>query len=210
MRRIARNWTVGALGWVALVTLAACGGDSTEPSSTASGGSGGGSTASSTTSSTGSGATCPAVGDTCTACESTSCAKTYCDCYLDSECIQMAVCIGKCAVGDEPCDQLCWTAHPSAISMGALLIDCAGTTCAAGCPGYAPIGECLVCLYTSCQPEMNTCISNPECTKLLECVVACTTPGCETSCYQQYPKGGADAGPVANCLQAHCTAQCGQ
>ena len=152
--------------------------------------------------------TCPALGDTCTGCESASCSKTYCDCYNDAECVLMATCIAKCAPGDEACDQLCWTAHPSAISMGALLIDCAGTTCSKGCPGYQPIGACLVCLYTSCAPEMNTCFSNPDCTQLLVCINACTTPMCETSCCQQYPKGSADAGPVANCLQSHCVSAC--
>jgi len=207
-----------SLAFAALVALPSCGGDTFQFSSTSSsgsgsgggGGQGGGSSASSAIASSGTGETCPPVGDTCTTCESASCSKAYCDCYKDPECVLMAQCLGKCANGDVACKQPCWTAHPSAISEGALLLDCAGTTCTKGCPGYAPIGACLVCLYTSCQPEMNTCISNPDCTQLLTCVVACTTPSCETSCYQQYPKGAAGAGPVANCLQGHCASACAQ
>lgn len=197
----------------ALGALPGCGGDTyTFPTTTSSGsgGAGGVEATGSTTgaATTGSGESCPGVGDSCTNCESASCPKAYCDCYEDPECVSMATCLAKCAPNDEPCDQLCWTAHPSAISEGALLLDCAATTCTKGCPGYAPLGKCLVCVYTACQPEMNTCIAKPECTQLLACVAACKVPGCETSCYQQYPGGSADAGPVANCLQAHCSAEC--
>ena len=200
-------------GFAALGALPACGGDTTTTTtSSGSGGAGGekssGTTTSAAATTTGSGQTCPGVGDSCTSCESASCPKAYCDCYQDAECVLMAGCLAKCAPNDEPCDQLCWTAHPSAISEGALLLDCAATTCSKGCPGYAPLGKCLVCVYTACQPEMNTCIAKPECTQLLACVAACKTPDCETSCYQQHPGGSADAGPVANCLQAHCSAEC--
>lgn len=198
-------------GFASLGGLPACGGEATTSStSSGSGGAGGGATTGTTaaSSSTGSGPTCPGVGDPCTTCESASCPKAYCDCYNDPECVLMAQCLAKCAIGDEACSQPCWTAHPSAISVGALLYDCAGTVCTKGCPGYPPLGECLVCVYTRCQPEMNACISKPECTKLLDCVAACATPMCETSCYQMFPGGSAEAGPVANCLQAQCPTEC--
>ena len=215
------RWScLGRISWssvfVALVALPACGGDTSGLTSTSSSGGGGGdgqgggSSASSASASTGAGATCPSFGDPCTGCESVSCPKTYCDCYNNPQCLLMAQCLAKCSQTDEACKQTCWTAHPSGISHGSLLLDCAATTCTQGCPGYAPLGACLVCVYTSCQPEMNTCISNPDCTQLLACLAACTVPGCETSCYQQYPKGAAGAGPVASCLQAHCAAPCGQ
>ena len=218
MSPVLRGFAPVLLGFAAIVALPGCGTDTaTFPTSTSSGSGGGGgqasgttttTTASTTATSTGSGQTCPTVGDPCTGCESVSCPKAYCDCYNDPECVLMAMCLDKCAIGDEPCDQLCWTAHPSAISEGALLLDCAATTCTKGCPGYQPLGACLVCVYTDCQMEMNTCIANPDCTQLLACVSACTTPACETSCYQMYPKGAAGAGPVANCLQAHCATEC--
>ena len=202
-----RGFAAVFAGFAALSALPSCGGEaSTSSTSSGAGGQGSGTTSASAT--TGSGETCPGVGDTCTTCESAMCQKAYCDCYHDPECVLMAQCLAKCAIGDEACSQPCWTAHPSAISEGALLYDCAGTVCTKGCPGYPPIGKCLVCLYTSCQPEMNACISKPECTKLLECINACTTPMCETSCYQQFPGGSEAAGPVANCLQAHCSTEC--
>jgi hypothetical protein len=212
MSPVMRGFAPVLLGFVGVFALPGCGTDTaafpTSSSSGSGGGGGQGSGTSSSAASTGSGEVCPGVGDSCTTCESASCPKAYCDCYQDPECVLMATCLAKCAIGDEPCDQLCWTAHPSAISEGALLLDCAGTTCSKGCPGYKPIGACLVCVYTSCQMEMNTCIANPDCTQLLACVSACTAPGCETSCYQMWPKGSAGAGPVANCLQAHCAAEC--
>ena len=205
-----RELALVLLGSAAVAALPGCGTDTTS-FSTSTGSGGGGEQSSGTTSSatsTGSAEMCPGVGDPCTGCESVSCPKAYCDCYKDSECVLMAACLAKCAIDDVPCDQLCWTAHPSAISKGALMLDCAATTCAKGCPGYKPLGACLVCVYTSCQMEMNTCIARPDCTQLLACVAACTVPGCETSCYQQFPDGAAGAGPVANCLQAKCPTEC--
>ena len=58
-----------------------------------------------------------------------------------------------------------------------------------------PSGECLVCLYTSCQTEMNTCISNPDCTQLLAWWSHARRPGAR-ELLSAIP-GGAGAGRVA-------------
>src|SRR5262249_9222070 len=180
-----------------------CGG-SAEPAGAASGsGSGAGSG-----SSTGGGEMCPSAGDACTSCEAMSCPEVYCNCYHDPECVALGQCTAKCNPSDNACNQPCWTAHPSAIAKAALLANCAGTSCPAPCPGYKPIGACLICLNTNCAAEMNACVSNPDCSNLLTCLGACTTLSCQNNCYQQFPKGAAGAGPVGTCTQAHCAAAC--
>jgi hypothetical protein len=203
-------WALAATG-----LASACGSSGPVAFATGGGGHGGDGSASSasagstaSTGGAGGGETCPNAGDACTTCEATACPQIYCDCYHSPECLLMAACTTKCNPSDVACNQPCWTAHPTAISAGALLVDCAGSMCPAGCPGYQPLTKCQVCLYTRCQSAMNTCIANPDCTKLLICIGACTTPACETSCYQQFPNGAADAGPVANCTQAHCATEC--
>jgi hypothetical protein len=152
---------------------------------------------------------CMSLDDACTMCEFASCSDAYCDCYGDPDCVLLAACTTTCAPADAACHQSCWSAYPDAISKGALLTDCAGTTCAASCPGYEPLGDCLVCLYTDCQTAMNGCISQPECTQLFVCLAECTEPNCQTACYQAHPDGTAAMGPVGNCLQSHCAVACG-
>ena len=70
------------------------------------------------------------------------------------------------------------------------------------------MAPCQECLFTGCEPQMNTCYANPDCFELLVCLDACNTPGCENVCYAQYPDGLGDAGPVGDCLQASCAAAC--
>lgn len=171
----------------------------TSSTSSGEGGSGGGG---------GGGAVCQDLGDACTQCEATACPSTYCDCYEDSECLALSACIVACG-GTTECYQGCATDHPTAISRGALLVDCAATSCPEACPGYAPLTPCQKCLYTECQPEMNTCISNAECTALLYCLDECEDAECTNACYFEYPDGTGDAGPVGTCLQEACAADCG-
>lgn len=155
------------------------------------------------------GGTCFALGDACTECELANCPTEYCDCFQNDECVALAQCAITCPPGDVECYQPCWTASPGGISDAALLTHCAGTVCAASCPGFVPLEPCQECLYTSCDAEMNACMSNPDCTALLLCLDACTAPGCENQCYNEHPGGLADAGPVGTCLQSACAAQCG-
>jgi hypothetical protein len=152
-------------------------------------------------------AACASV-DACTACELSACPERYCPCYGDPECVSLAACTATCSERDPACLQACWSAHPSAIATGALLVDCAAKDCAAECPGYQPIGACLECLYGGCPSEMNACISVVECTDLFVCLGACTTPTCQSACYQQHPDGTGPIGPVGNCLQERCATAC--
>jgi hypothetical protein len=178
----------------------------------AQGGSGGATTttttSSSATSGSGGGPTCDDLGDACTACEATECADIYCNCYGNAQCGLLYQCLLPCAPDDLACQQACWTAHEDGVSDGALLVHCAATACATACPGYTPLTPCQECLFTECEPQMNTCYANPDCITLLACLDECTTPGCENGCYALYPDGLGDAGPVGDCLQASCAAAC--
>lgn len=156
----------------------------------------------------GGGATCPDLGDPCTTCEAAACADTYCDCYGNVACGALAACVENCG-GTPECYQGCATEHPEGISHGALLTHCAGTVCSDSCPGFAPLTDCQLCLYTECQPEMNACVAVPDCTLLLYCLDACGDAECRNDCYFTYPDGSGDAGPVGTCLQDRCAAACG-
>ena len=141
-------------------------------------------------------------------CEIDACPETYCACYGDSECLALSACILSCG-GTPECYQSCATQHPTAISRGALLVDCAARDCPVECPGYQPLTECQSCLYARCPEQMNTCVANPDCTELLYCLDACTDAECTNDCYFEFPDGTGDAGPVGTCLQDECPAECG-
>ncbi len=151
---------------------------------------------------------CPDVGDPCTICESTQCPDEYCGCFDNGSCVLLAQCAAQCAVGDAACNQACWTQYPEGISDGALLTHCAATTCTADCGAYTPLNECQRCLYAECPDSMNGCVSNPECTALLECLDTCEDVGCENGCYAVHPDGLADSGPVGECAQEACLLDC--
>ncbi len=185
-------------------------GTTTDPSGTSSGP---GSTSSVDSSSGGSSSDtgeglCPDLGDPCTQCEATMCPDEYCGCFDNGSCGLLAQCAAGCEIGDAECNQACWTMHPEGISDGALLTHCAATLCMPECGPFVPLTECQVCLYSECQDAMNVCVSNPECTALLECLDACENPGCENGCYALHPDGFADSGPVGECAQRACLTAC--
>ena len=168
----------------------------------------GGETSSPASSSTGTGG-CPGLGDACTDCEAQSCQETYCACYANPSCVNLAACGAGCAANDLACFQTCWTANPDGISDGALLVDCAASSCSAGCPGLTPLTPCQKCLYQQCPAPMNKCVANADCVALLYCLGACTNEACYDGCYAQHPGGVEDVTPVGECSQVSCTAACG-
>lgn len=153
-------------------------------------------------------AMCPDLGDPCTQCESTMCPDEYCGCFDNGSCGLLVQCGLACDLNDQDCYQQCWTMYPEGISDAGLLTHCAGTLCLAECGAYEPLSQCQLCLYADCPDEMNVCISNPECTALLECLDACEDPGCENGCYALHPDGLADSGPVGECAQRACLTEC--
>ncbi len=189
-------------------TSAQTGATSSDVGSSGTGGAGSTATGQGGEGAQGGGAICTDLGDPCTTCEATQCAAVYCDCYSNVECGALAACAEACGYTPE-CYQQCATEHPEGISEGALLTHCAGTVCSDACPGYQPLDGCQICLYTECQPEMNDCVSNPDCTALLTCLDLCETPECTNDCYFEFPDGSGDVGPVGDCLQESCAAACG-
>lgn len=141
-------------------------------------------------------------------CESATCPFEYCGCLDNPDCLLLAQCTSLCTNGDAACNQACWTLYPEGISDGALLTHCAATDCTAECGDYVPLSSCQECLYRQCQPQMNVCVANPDCTVLLECLAACDEPGCESTCYTAHPDGLADSGPVGECGQDACVDAC--
>ena len=152
---------------------------------------------------------CPDVGEPCTICESTQCPEAYCDCFNNGSCVLLAQCNAACNIADAGCFQACWALYPEGISDGAVLTDCAATTCNDECGGlFTPLNDCQLCLYGECSDAMNTCVANPQCFALLACLDTCDDVGCENTCYAVYPDGLADSGPVGQCAQDACLRVC--
>jgi hypothetical protein len=153
---------------------------------------------------------CVDLGEPCTACELNSCTDVYCECYGSTSCGLLADCIYNCPVGDTACHQGCATQYPDGITDGALLAHCAATNCPAECPGWQPLTDCQLCLYQSCEPQMNLCIANADCTAMLYCIDACGSDAtCTNGCYAMYPNGLNEAYAVGICSQANCLPSCG-
>ena len=154
--------------------------------------------------------TCPGAGDPCTDCLSTQCAAVYCDCYNEIHCGGYLQCLGTCMMGDAACAQNCATVHEPGLSAAILAADCAATTCDGSCSFGQPLNGCQQCLYTSCAPQMNACIADPECTALLQCLQACV-PGdmvCAQSCVGEHPDGLPEAQAVRDCRIDNCGDAC--
>ncbi len=154
------------------------------------------------------GAPCLHLGDTCSVCQLQNCHDVYCDCYYNSDCIELIDCVELCQPDDDPCIQSCWTAHPNGISAGALVWHCAATDCSLDCPPTVPLTDCDLCMFQKCPSQMNGCLSNPDCVALAKCVSACTTSTCEQNCYVTYPGGTGDAIAVFQCQTNQCVTEC--
>ena len=153
---------------------------------------------------------CAGLGDPCTECLSTGCADIYCGCSAEIHCGGYLQCLGTCMMGDAACAQNCATVHEAGISVAILTADCAATTCDADCQFGKALSPCQKCLYTSCAPEMNACLADPECLGLIQCTQACA-PGdmaCSQACVQAHPDGLASAQAVGTCRKIQCADSC--
>ncbi len=119
-------------------------------------------------------------------------------------------CTQGCAANDTVCNQTCLANNEGAISEAALLNDCGGSTCALDCPDSTALDICTKCLFTNCSTAMNACLSNPECSALVQCAQDCFGDAfCQLGCYDDHPDGQNDADAVTSCLQNSCSGQCG-
>jgi VDE lipocalin domain len=153
---------------------------------------------------------CPGLGDPCTDCMAIQCSPAYCACYGNQDCSELYQCFGTCAPNDAACQQACYTDHEDGISDATLFGHCAATTCDAACEFGSELTPCQVCLYDDCEPEMNQCIANPDCTAIFACFQGCDPgdPGCPMACFMQYPDGSDDAQSVSQCAQTICAPAC--
>ncbi len=151
---------------------------------------------------------CQGLGDACSDCSYQNCQQLYCACYVDADCSALGFCMSLCSINDQACAQNCWTSYEDGISQGAIALHCAAQYCATECPGANLLDACDQCMFTNCDTAMNACFANPDCVGLYQCVQACSTTACETSCYTQWPNGTADVTAAYSCSTTHCSGPC--
>ena len=160
------------------------------------------------TTSTGGMVTCDSA-TPCQDCVATSCADVWCDCTEDMECGALFTCWSSCM--DETCTQACLQQYPNAISKAILVTNCASGPCAMACPQSGePLEPCGECLYTSCDAEMNACLSNPDCSGLWACFIDCGQFDltCQQDCYAAFPTGAEPLEDVFGCADMECQMVC--
>lgn len=159
----------------------------------------------------GGGEVCPGFGDLCTACLSTGCPETYCNCYDNPACFALITCINGCN-GDGACIQTCEKDNESGISDVFLLTSCAGTTCTQACPnsGGMPVDPCNTCLLTQCEQAANACLVEPECSALYDCLAACPNLdlNCQQGCYADHGAGTNALQALLQCSSMKCVMAC--
>ena len=83
-----------------------------------------------------------------------------------------------------------------------------------GVGGSGPPLTCNQCVQQAqmqgaCQPQIQTCFSNPECSALVSCTNGCADQVCVDQCKQQHPKGAAGYDTVIYCFAcAACGPSC--
>lgn len=70
-------------------------------------------------------------------------------------------------------------------------------------------GQCQGCVANACPDVWCSCVGNPECSALFECVVPCNgEDACVQGCMSQYPNGISDVVLVNDCASTTCTDSC--
>jgi hypothetical protein len=157
------------------------------------------------------GAICLPPQDACTTCVSNACNPIYCGCYGTADCPPLVDCAARCAQNDAACLQACWSMYPNGISDAFLAADCATQSCSGVCPSTGVLlSTCNRCLFTSCESEMNACLSVTECSRLVGCLGFCgaNNPSCTSFCYAQYPQAASLGQAVERCGGARCPTEC--
>ncbi len=153
---------------------------------------------------------CAPLGDPCTECISQSCAGDWCDCQGNTECMSLFNCFGSCN-GDEACNQTCMTQNEGGISNVLLVSGCAGTVCDASCWwGADDFTPCQECIYKDCGTEMNSCLAQPDCSKLWDCLQQCPplALSCHQECYSDFPNGVKALETLLQCSSVACKDDC--
>lgn len=145
----------------------------------------------------------------CQACVASACPEAWCECTESTACGALFACWQTCS--DQACSQACLEQFPDAISNAILVSSCGAGPCEASCPGAGePLSPCEECLYTSCDAEMNACLSTPDCTGLWSCFAACGSFDltCQQDCYAAFPAGAQPLEDVFACAELGCPMIC--
>lgn len=83
-----------------------------------------------------------------------------------------------------------------------------GGTSAGGSGGTTGGSPCSQCLGAKCPSEISACGASPDCKAVIDCMSACTSDACVTSCAKAHPTGFALFTKVADCGDLHCALEC--
>lgn len=79
----------------------------------------------------------------------------------------------------------------------------------ATCTATAADDTCGRCVKDFCCDEYARCGSNQACVSLANCLGACTTAACSSSCNNSYPGGTNDINVLVSCARGICPNECG-
>ena len=159
----------------------------------------------------GGGAACAKpMNNPCLACVFDSCNAAFCDCDAEPACPKIVPCVQQCPANDQGCRDNCYAVNSIGFAEFLGISNCAGTTCAASCPGAQPVGACELCLSQQCEQQFEACFGNPLCTMFIDCVRACA-PGdmtCTMKCGTDFAGGVNQATQLRDCSQIGCANVC--
>jgi hypothetical protein len=78
------------------------------------------------------------------------------------------------------------------------------------CPTKPDDAPCTKCLNQSCCKELRECAFEPQCLKLLQCIMDCPAndDACDNNCLKMYPDGFTPLSAITGCTRDHCEAAC--
>jgi hypothetical protein len=80
--------------------------------------------------------------------------------------------------------------------------------CGSGGSGGGTGDACEVCVDAKCQPSLNACLGDPDCTAFWDCVDPCQDQACEDQCVAQHPSGVVKSDAVDACVEQQCPTEC--
>jgi hypothetical protein len=74
--------------------------------------------------------------------------------------------------------------------------------------GSVSVTPCVDCIHVKCATYFDACKSEPDCDKLLDCVLNCAADDCKYACETSYPNGKAPRDAAVNCSATQCVSEC--
>jgi hypothetical protein len=157
---------------------------------------------------------CMAGADTCSQCLYAQCQDTFCNCVAEPQCLGIAPCVQKCAMGDDKCVGACYTANSSGFAQFILTADCMSKSCLNPCSngmmGGGMLSTCQICLAQKCETSLEACVGDAECGAILVCTNKCAAGDktCQQTCATQHPNGVPKLSALLTCSQQQCSMDC--